>query len=766
MLDNISAELIANVIMAVAGLILLTVLYFFGGEWWQKIIRGYNRLKGGEPVRTDPLAEQPPSTTVEQEQEIEHSQVEQAIQTGQVSGSGAITIGGVHHHYPSPPTPGPTPSKPVNIFHIPHPPNLNFTGREDQLSAIHDALRSNRPAALTQAIRGLGGVGKTQIAVEYAYRHQSEYDLVWWVKSETTASLAADLAALATPLDLREAGASDQNITISAVLNWLRTHDKWLLIFDNVEKPDQVKPYLPSGNAGHVLITSRYSAWGGVAQSVDVEVWPEPQAVKFLLQRTKEQDEASALALAKELGCLPLALEQAAAYIERDQITLSKYLQRYHDKQTQLFGRKRAKPEGYEGTVLTTWQVSLDKVRELCPESIDLMNLCAFFAPDDIPLEILIARAEHLPPTLAASVQDSEKLDDQVIGTLLDYSLVDRKGDSLTLHRLVQAVIRDNLSNEEREIWAGAAVKVVNEAFPGDNILTDPKCWPLCARLLSHTLAVTTQAETLKVEPDATGRLLNQSALYLRGRAQYKETKALFERAITIGERILGPDDPVVATRVNNLGSVLRILGDLPGAKAHFERALKIDEQTYGSDHPEVGTDVNNLGLVLKDLGDLPGAKLHIERALKIDEQTYGPEHPNVAIDVNNLGSVLRDLGDLPGAKTLLARALEIGEKNYGSDHPNVAAFATNLGGVLWDLGDLPGARSHVERALKIDENTYGPDHPEVATDLHNLGILCKQMGDKHIARECLERALNMFMKFFGPDHPSTKTTRDNLAGL
>jgi len=645
--------------------------------------------------------------------------------------------------------------------------NPNFTGREDLLTRLRTALTSGQPAALTQAIHGLGGVGKTQLAVEYAYRHADDYDLVWWVRAEEPAALAADYAALARPLDLPERDEPDQRLVVQAVRRWLGQHDGWLLVFDNARRPEDLRPYLPPGGAGHVLLTSRNPHWRALASPLTVKVMERAESVAFLLKRTGQTDEAAAGQLAEALGDLPLALAQAGAYISQTGTTFPTYLDLFQTRRTELWEKERP-PLDYPATVATTWDLAFQQIQRASPTGADLLNLCAFLAPDDIPQDLLREGAQHLPRPLAEAVADPLKFD-EAVAALLQYSLMERTGDALSVHRMVQAVARDRLPEEahrrfdgaHRRAWAEAAVRLVNDAFPFES--DDVRTWLQCARLLPHALAAAGHAEALHVAPEATGRLLNQAGTYLWGRAEFAEAKAAYERALAIWEKQLGLEHPNVASAVNNLGMVLQDLGDLAGARAHCERALAIDEAALGSHHPEVARDVNNLGSVLQDLGDLTGARAHYERALAIDEAAFGPHHPNVARDVNNLGMVLQDLGDLAGARAACERALAIDEAAFGPHHPEVARDVNNLGSVLQALGDLAGARAHYERALAICEKVLGPEHSDVASAVNNLGMVLQDLGDLAGARAAYERALAIDEAAFGPHHPDVARNLWNL---
>lgn len=604
------------------------------------------------------------------------------------------------------------------IWNVPHQRNPNFVGRDALLDQIHETLTSKNAAALT-AIHGMGGVGKTQLAAEYAYDHAGDYQVVWWIKSEEPAALASDYAALADPLNLPQKQERDQRVIVAAVTDWLNHNGGWLLIFDNARRKEDLRGWLPQNRAGHVVITSRDPNWGGVAKPLEVEVLTREDAIEFLLQRTGQNDEAAAWPLAEELGDLPLALEQAGAFIETTGKPISEYLALFKTRHGELL--QRGKPDDYPNTVATTWEISFQAAQQESPAAAALLNVCAFLAPDDIPIGALRKGKDRLPDLLAETVADELRFD-EAIAVLRRYSLMERSEDGLFVHRLVQMVARDRLLDDERRVSVEGAVRVVNESFPQAS--NDVRTWADCERLLPHALAAAEFSEEVQLAPEATGRLLNQTGLYYRGRARYAEAKQSYERAIRIGEAAFGPDDPVIATRVNNLGLVLQDLGDLAGARECHERALRIGGATLGSDHPTVAIYVNNLGLVLQDLGDLAGARKSYESALRIGEATLGPDHPQVGICLGNLGTVLKD------------------------------------------LGDLAGARQCLERAVRIDEAAFGPDHPDFAIDVSNLGSLLESLGDLAEARHCFERALRIFREFLGDDHPKTVLQRSKLESL
>jgi tetratricopeptide (TPR) repeat protein len=644
------------------------------------------------------------------------------------------------------------------VWNVPHRENPHFVGRDQLLDQIHETLSAGRAAA----IHGLGGVGKTQLAAHYAHHHKGDYQIVWWIKAEEPATLAGDYAALATALDLPEKEAREQPLIIEAMRRWLEQHPGWMLIFDNARDAEVIRPYLPHGAAGHALITSRDPNWRGAASPLEVRTLLREDAARFLLERTGQSDEAASRDLAAELSDLPLALEQAGAYIEETGEALARYAELFGARRRELQLEERP-PAGYPDTVATTWLLSFQQAEQQAPAAADLLRLCAFLAPDDIPLSMLRVGAEHLPAALAAAVTDQLACN-RTIAALRRYSLITKHDDSFSIHRLVQLVARDQLTEDERRRWAEVAVRIVNQVFPFES--EDPRTWPICEKLLPHAQAAIEEGGGGQVDAEATTRLINQMGMYFYGRAQYAEAKQAFERSLIIGEEAFGPDHPRMARINNNLGGVLKALGKLGEARRCYERALRIDEAAFGPDHPNVARVVNNLGSALENLGNLGEARQCFERALRIYETTFGPDHPYVARVVNNIGGVLKVLGSLSEARLCYERALRIDEAAFGPDHPHVANGANNLGGVMYSLGNLSEARRCFERALQIYETTFGHNHPDVAKALNNLGRTLKDLGNLGEAYRCFERALRVNKAAFGPGHPNVARDMSNLGSV
>jgi len=648
------------------------------------------------------------------------------------------------------------------IINLP-PRNPNFSGRDNQLLELYGNLHKRLTAVVlpTAAVHGLGGVGKTQLVLEYAHRFASDYDVVWWISAEEPTSAVAALADLAHRLGIPRA--ANQAEATASLFDLLRDQARWLLVYDNAESPAQLSGLLPPGGQGHVLVTSRWSAWGAQTYPLGLDVLVRAESIAFLRRRTGARDDNVLAALAELVGDLPLALEEAAAYLEETRENLDDYLELIRGRSRELFGLDHpiggSDLDSDRRRVATVWSVSLDRVHVQAPAAEALLSLCAFLAAE-VPRELPTEHPQVLPEDLAAAARDRLTYN-QALATIGRYSLATVGPTVVGLHRLVQAVIQARLGEAGERAWAEAAVSLLRAAFPDDS--WEVRSWPECERLLPHLLAAAGHAERLEIAGEAVSWLLDRASTYLRERGQYRQAKPLAERGITFAEAALGPSDPAVAWRYDELGRVLRALGDFSGAREQFERALAIGEAALGPDHSAVGTWRSNLGNALQDQNDFSSAREQYERALAIGEAALRPDHPELAIRRGNLGSVLYNLGDLSGAREQFERVLAIGEAALGPDHPAVGIRRANLGIVLLDLGDLPAAREQLERALAIGETALGPDHPEVAIRRGNLGIVLRDLGDLPAAREQLERALAIGEAALGPDHPIVRTLRGNL---
>jgi tetratricopeptide (TPR) repeat protein len=549
-----------------------------------------------------------------------------------------------------------------------------------------------------------------------------------------------------------------------------------------------------------VLITSRNRAWGRVAEPLPLDVLRREESVGLLRRRTGRRDDASAAALAELLGDLPLALEEAAAYIEATGISLPQYLRLARERTVELFGLDR--PDGDEQRVATTWSVALERVRNDAPAAEALLELCSFLAPEDIPRGLAVDFPERLPAPLAHAARDLLAYN-EAVRLLGRYSLATVTPATLGVHRLVQAVIRARLTPHEERRWTEAAVGLLFDSFPDES--WEVAAWPDCQRLLPHVLASTEHAERLAVASEEAGWLLDRVSAYLLRRGQPHQALPIAERALTLTRAALGLDHPETGERHDALGRALRDLGDLEGARRELEQALGILTGSMGDDHPQVAMLRGTFAQVLRRLDDLDGAQLELERALVtleralgpdhpevggvhaeiarllwkkqrsveaeqwwrralvIIEGAYGPNHPSAAMIRSNLSNVLQERRDLDGARMQLERALAALDASLGPGHPDTAMVRSKLSEVLRRRRNLPQAREVLEQGLRFSEEALGPDHPVVAILRGNLGQVLWQLGELVEAQTQLERALVVFEAVGGPDHENVAILREKL---
>jgi tetratricopeptide (TPR) repeat protein len=648
--------------------------------------------------------------------------------------------------------------------------------RPDLMAQIVSAMShaGGNSLHMVAAVAGMAGAGKTVLARDFAVQHQDAYYAVWWIDAErrdaSGSNMLADIAALGVELSERIKTEAQTNIeraaretlTLIEAAGHART---FLLIYDNVNRPQDIETWTPRSGA-HILLTTRYAEWDDMVAKVDVGVLDRKAAIEFLLRRGKkkaEQREAAGT-LADTLDCLPLALDHAGSYCALGRRpSFAEYL-------AMLASRLDYQPTGTSGvygrSVHKTFAIALQRVIEgeatigakACPGAQKVLGVAALLAPVPIPFAIF----SH--PRLGEADVDG------AFRALAEVSLIatgeDEHGNgTFTVHRLVQAIMRERLVEAGLTADCGdLGLELLAEAVPNGS--NDVANWATFRALAPHALAV------LKLEPAKERDQLRAASLgakiglYFSQMARYAEARQLSERALAIKEKVLGPEHPDTARSLNNLADVLQARGDLAAARPLHERALAIKEKVLGPEHPDTATSLNNLAHVLQAQGDLAAARPLHERALAISEKALGPEHRDTARSLHNLASLLQNRGDLAAARPLFERALAIFMKALGPEHPDTARSLNKLASLLQDQGDLAAARLLFERALAVKEKVFGQDHPDTARGLNDLAGPLYAQGDLAAARPLLERALAILEKALGPEHPDTARSLNNLASL
>ena len=721
-------------------------------------------------------------------------------------------------------TPPPVGDLPLGSY-LPFSPNPLFTGRVEDLRKLADALvnHATTGTVITQAITGMGGLGKTQLAVEFAYRYGSQFRGVHWLNLADPTTLDSEIASCGQKMGL-DNWPDDQPSQVALTEFTWKSHGPRLLILDNFEDVANANNILPRfrHSSIRILVTSRRSDWLPTTglNPILLELFSPTESLDFLkLSLRKRKDNDNDLnTLSERLGHLPLALELASRYLNgHTRLSVTDYLAQTKEAlehasmnawKKDILGLTSTQ---HDTSLLSTFALSWLALKDETAQK--MFQSAGYLAPNTaIPLELFEKSLEKLSNKEITQngitkfinsitnlftkqkpeiLSNSNKPDcDAALSILYGLGLLRESESQPTIHPLLaeysRGLAKDNLkilatlaktvttvSNKALETGLPASFDSIKPHIPvlaqyveNEKIEDTGALWNNYGYHLDdiadYSGARAAYERALIASPD-NSIFINNLGEVMRKQGDLVGARAAFDRALKIDEASFGQDHPDVAIRVNNLGMVMQDQGDLVGARAAFERALKIVEASFGPDHPNVATVVNNLGRVMHDQGDLVGARAAFERALKIDEANFGSDHPNVAIRVNNLGGVMKNQGDLIGARSAYERALKIDEATFGSDHPKVAIRINNLGRVMQDQGDLVGARAAYERAIKIDEASFGPDHPDVAIDVNNLGMVMKDQGDLVGAHAAFERALAIFKKFLPPDHPYIKTVQGNL---
>ncbi len=670
-------------------------------------------------------------------------------------------------------------SRTQTLWNVPYQRNPFFTGREELLKHMHLALHAENTAMLAhpQGITGLGGIGKTQTALEYAYRYRHEYAAVFWVHAETTLTLASSLMELAHVLQLPERDEPDQRIIVEAVLRWLRLHAGWLVIFDNLDDIAVAEPFLPKTGPGHLLFTTRAHSLGGIAQRLEVQTMEQETGALFLLRRAgllpltdmldRAPLEENGLAhkISQEMDGLPLALDQAGAYIKETPSTLQEYLTLYETRRNELFQIRGNSEENYPASVATTWALSFERISHHNPAAAELLDFCAFLSPDAIPEELLTRGAAFLSPLLQSIAINPLQLD-RAIAALLAYSLINRNADAniLSIHRLVQAVLQDAMEAQVQSQWIERTIRVVHHEFLFGDMAVEK--WPQYERVLPHAIAVTARNKEWDDKLPEMPELLTNTATYLGNRSRYEEAELLYARTLQVLEQALGPEHVEVASSMHNLATVYAEQGNYTAAEKLYQRALGIREREMGSAHPEVANSLHSLAILYTEQGYYKKAELLHQRALQIREQVLEPGHFDIASSLNSQASLYKDLGKYTKAEQFYQRALSIYKRALGIEHPDVAMCLDNLASLYVEMDNYAEAEQLYQQALQLRERVLGADHASVAMNLNNLATLYSEQEKYEEAELLYQRALEIYKQKLGPEHPKVASCLNNLATL
>lgn len=694
------------------------------------------------------------------------------------------------------------PDDPPLVFGNVPPRNPNFTGRDELLDQLTKRLSSGTTAVLPSALHGLGGIGKTQMAAEYIYRHLQDYDLVWWIDAAHTTQIRAGLTELAGLLGLQ--GASEANVAVPAVIEALRTgrpFRRWLLVFDAAESPESVLPFFPRNGPGEILITSRNSDWAGIARPLELAVFKREESVELLGRRGPEIDPADADQLAEKLGDLPLAVEQAAAWRAVTGMPVQEYLRLFDESVEEILDTASA-PD-YEVSVAAAWNVSFEELKTRNPAAHQILHICAFFSPEPISRDLLTGVSRvSISPELDAALRDPIKLA-RAIRDINRYGLakIDHGNNTLQLHRLVQLVLRNRvMARQVHARMQHGAHQLLAALDPNDpessrnwsryrellphayaaNVLNCDDDWPrqLHINLMRYLFEYGDHEEAARLGLEARKRLTDnlgpthpqtlevssRLGLYLWAIGRYVEAAELNQRTLALRLQVSGEENEETFALQRNITIDLRAQGDFPAATKLSEEIYHKSKRMFGEDDPETLNAAYQHAISLRLAGAYREAAELDQDTLRRRIEVLGRDHVRTFGVNSSLIVDLREAGEYGKARVQQERLTENFLARFGSDQSDAAINTFMLSITRRKDGDHPGALSLSMEALKRFRLAYGDDHATTTACALAHSIDLRHAGDLVGARKLGEETFERYRGGLGERHPHTLAANADLA--
>lgn len=640
--------------------------------------------------------------------------------------------------------------------------NPNFTGRQELLERLHrDLSHSRQTAVLPHALHGMGGVGKSQLAIEYVHRHRSEYDLIWWVSAEQPGQILDSLTKLAQRLDLGVG--PEANLAVPAVREALSTgqlaYKHWLLVFDNAEAPDDVQRYFPTGGVGKILVTSRDLDWSRVTEALEVDVFTRDESISFLRNRNPQLAVRDADRLAGALGDLPLAVEHAAAWQLATGMPPDEYLQLLENNRIELLDAAPS-PE-YRRTVAAAWKVSLDKLREVNPGALQLLQVCSFFAPEPVSRNILSGSAiAPITPALDAVLSDTFRLS-RAIRDIQRYALarIDHRTNTLQIHRLIQAVLISSLDEDEQVTMRHGAHTVLANNNP--NNPSSRSEWLRYQALYPHVLF----SRAVESPDPRVQELVFSIAKYLYYWGDHTGSEDLTRQAYEHRSVDKGETDPHTLSVAKWLGWMLWVNGRYAEARTLNQRILESYKQTYGNDDDGTIDAMLCVAADLRAAGEFAKARDLSEEAMNTAKRVFiGDDDPALLSCAHNLGVSLRLTGEYQRAGELDRQTYEHRALVLGQDDDNTLRTLNNLVIDLRETGDYIEAAKRQEEVYLQCVTAFGADAPGTLFAALVLAVCRRKAGQHSAALELSEETLEKHRRRYGEENPGTRAAATNYA--
>jgi tetratricopeptide (TPR) repeat protein len=651
------------------------------------------------------------------------------------------------------------PGNPPPVWNVPTR-NASFTGRAVMLEQLRDNLLRGMAVVMPQALHGLGGVGKTQLALEFSHRFRSDYDLVWWISAEQEEFITSAMAEIAPQIGIRRDNTEEAAEAVREALRLGRPHKRWLLVFDNAEEPERLARHIPQGS-GHVIITSRNPAWSNLAFPVEVDAFSREESIEHLTNRVDGLDRQAAADVAQLLGDLPLAIELASAWLETTGMPVGEYVQLLETQLTQWLDENQ--PLDYPLSAAATWLVSIERLGRRWPAAVRLLELCSCFSPEPISMRLLYSD-ETVNHLLSYDPQLREKmLLARIIREIGRYALakVDQGRSSIQVHRLVQAVIRDSMSPEKFAETEHDVHRILASVRPATGATDDPDNWTAYLDIWPHLGP--SNANDCVEEPVRS--LLVERIRYLWQRGEYEEAITTGRRLETFWLENRGPDDRQLLYLRFHLANVLRSMGD-------YQAALEIDRDVLERQQakPDGADDVHTL-MTSSGLATDLGATGNLAGGLSLARETYerfrdlfGEDYRYTLASANNLSLALRQVGDCFAARELDAETLDFRSQVLGVEHPLTLSSAANLARDMREAGSFRESTGLLRSTLEKYQELFGPEFPETLRTACSLAVSLRKQGEHEEARQLSSVTLEQYRLSYRPEHPDALGCQINLA--
>ncbi|PFR04433.1 hypothetical protein COK31_11235 [Bacillus cereus] len=694
-----------------------------------------------------------------------------------------------------------------SLWGVPYKKNPFFMGRNMELKNLEKAL-SSQDIAVIQAISGLGGVGKTQLALEFCYQKKEEYDVIYWINAENISSIIGSYEELASILKLPIKDKQNNSITLETIKQWMQTNSNWLIIFDNLTDEEILRSFLPNVFEGKVIVTTRKSNISSLNSPINLDKFTRDESIQFILDRLHKLDDfaGDAKILAETLDDLPLALEQACAYIIETGISIENYLKRFKKFKDIII--KEGKPIDYDYTIATTWEISFRELKKRNPVALEFISICSFLSPDKIELDLFIKASDNISNIIVNKISSELELD-KILALLREFSLIKSHEDSISIHRLVQLVIKNKLDIEQKKVYIEMSLNLILDNW---NSMRNKES------KIAHALTVVQHAQENNFCMEKVTKIINLLGKLLTNLGQFTKAEELLFRSLDIDMSLYNQNHFYVGRDYNNIGVLYTSMGKYKEAEKYFQKSIDID-RLYGIDRIDLLINFaslrykqgflneaahlyeNIMGIIreqepiaedevlpaiyinfsslLNDLGEYEQAKLYLEEIIDFLESSEIDDKSPLIRAYNNLSLVYESLGELNKAVLNIQKSVKLTKKYLTEDSMEMIECYNNLGLHYYrdfeynsntlnpDKNKLILAKKYLRKSLAISEKLVGKGHILQNVTLNNLGMVYEALGENIKAKENYQDGLNILYKNLGNiTHSQITTIKYNLGNI